>query len=160
MQLDRRTIREGLLIGAVAYLAVVAFYSVFDILAARDALFTADMVGRAVFKGMRDPAVHLFPHQLDLAAVLCCGGLHLPLSMMAGLGAAAVVDWGERRSVALSRVVLVLAAGGGLLILGVGLLLGDLRPVLPWSSILVANALGLATAASLLVRRRQAGLAR
>ena len=44
----RRTIRDGLIVGLIAYASVAAFYAVFDLLAARGALYTVDLLGKSV----------------------------------------------------------------------------------------------------------------
>ena len=66
----RPTIRHGLIVGLIAYAAVAVFYATLDVLAARSALFTVDMLGKAVFRGLRDPSVLLVPRKLDLIAIL------------------------------------------------------------------------------------------
>ena len=85
MMSERRTFREGVRVGLIAYATVAIFYSGFDLLAARGTLFTVDMLGKAVFRGLRDPAVLLFPQQLDLAAIFWYNGLHLIASLVIGV---------------------------------------------------------------------------
>ena len=77
-----RTVPEGLVAGLVAYVAVAAFYAAFDLLAARGALYTLDLLGKAVFRGLRDPAVLRLPFQHDLVAMVLYNGLHLLLSLI------------------------------------------------------------------------------
>ena len=51
-----RSLRDGLLVGLLAYLSVAGFYALFDLAAARGVLYTVNMLGMAVLRGMRDPA--------------------------------------------------------------------------------------------------------
>lgn len=153
MRLARRTLGEGLVVGLVAYAAVALFYVVFDVLAARGALFTVDMLGKAVFRGLRDPAVLLFPDQLDPAAIFWYNGLHLLLSLAIGVFVTALVVEAERRPARAPLILLAIVAGGVLTVLVVGRLTQEMRPVLPWWSITVANALAAATAGVYLLRR-------
>ncbi len=71
--------------GIIGYASVAAFYSAFDLLAVRGALYTVDLLGKSVFKGLRDPAVLVFPIQLDVTAIAWYNGLHLLISLTIGL---------------------------------------------------------------------------
>ncbi len=48
-----RTIREGLVVGIIGYSSVAALYAAFDLIAARGALHTVDLLGKSVFEGLR-----------------------------------------------------------------------------------------------------------
>lgn len=154
MRLAPRTLRDGLVVGLIAYAAVAVFYSAFDFLAARGALFTVDMLGKAVFRGLRDPGVLLFPNELDPVAIFWYNLLHLVLSLTLGLVVTAIVDVADRRPERTRLVVLALVFLGALAIAVVGRLTEPMRPVLPWWSIVVANALAAVTAGVYLLRRR------
>ena len=52
-----RTIRQGVIVGLIAFASVAMFYAAFDVLAARGTLYTVNLLGMAVFKGLRDPSV-------------------------------------------------------------------------------------------------------
>lgn len=65
----RRTIRDGVVVGLIGYAAVALFYSVFDLLATRGALSTVDLLGKALFRGLRDPGVLYFPAERDMSAI-------------------------------------------------------------------------------------------
>lgn len=149
-----RTIRDGLIVGLIAYAAVSLFYTVFDLLAARGMLFTVDLLGRALFKGLRDPAVLMFPIERDLTAVLLYNAFHLVISLAIGLVVVSLVGHAERHPSQALLVVIMIVAGGVLTVFGVGYLTGDLRPLLPWWSIAAANALAVLLAGVYLVRRR------
>src|SRR5512133_3827029 len=61
MTTGNRWLRDGLIVGLIAYAAVAVFYSAFDLLASRGTLFTVNVLGQALFKGLRDPSVLQFP---------------------------------------------------------------------------------------------------
>ena len=61
MSTTGRTIRDGIAVGLIGYATVAVFYSLFDVLAARDALHTVNVLGQALFRGLRDPAILQFP---------------------------------------------------------------------------------------------------
>jgi hypothetical protein len=151
---ERRTLRDGVIVGLLAYAAVALFYSAFDVLAARGTLHTVDMLGKAVFRGLRDPAVLMFPTQLDPAAIFWYNGLHLVLSLAIGLIVTGLVAEAERHPARAPLIFLLIVAGGVLTVLAVGSLTREMRPVLPWWSIVVANALASAVAAIYLLGRR------
>lgn len=154
---DRRTFREGLVVGLVAYAAVALFYSAFDFLAARGPLFTVDMLGRAVFRGLRDPAVLLFPQEVDPPAVFWYNGLHLALSLVVGAIVTTLVGIAERRPQRAPAILLAFLTGGVVTVATVASLTEAMRPVLPWWSIVVANLLA-ATVAGLYLLTRHPSL--
>ena len=152
--------REGLVVGLIAYVAVAVFYVGFDILAARGALFTVNMLGEAVFRGLRDPSVLRFPRELDPTAIFLYNALHLALSLGIGLTVTWLVAVAERYQEWRGAVLAVLFTGGVVTVMAVGLLTEAMRPVLPWWSIVVANLLAVAIAGAYLVRRHPTIIAR
>jgi len=153
------TVRQGIVVGLIAYVAVAAFYAVFDLLAARGMLYTLDLLGKAVFRGLRDPAVLQLPSQPDLAAMAWYNGLHLVISLAVGLTVTTLVAHAERRPAHARAAGATIVMGFVVTILGVGLLTTPLRPLLPWWSIVVANALAVLLAGSYL-RRKHPGIGR
>jgi hypothetical protein len=154
MEPTRRTIRDGFVVGFVAYAAVAAFYIVFDLLAARGALHTVDLLGKSVFKGLRDPAILGVPIRLDLTAIALYNGLHLLVSLVIGVIVVGLVEYADRRPLQARWVQLIIVAGFVVTIIGVGLLTNPIRPLLPWWSIVGANTLAVALAGAYLLRRR------
>lgn len=150
----RRTLRDGIVVGLIGYLAVAIFYSVFDVLATRGALYTVDMLGKAVFRGLRDPGVLLFPAQLDPMAIVLYNTLHLVLALVIGVVVTSLISYAEQHPARAYGVVFVVVAGFIVTIAIVGVLTDPMRPVLPWWSIVVANALASALAAAYLLVRR------
>lgn len=150
----RGTVRDGLVVGLIGYAAVALFYTGFDVLAARDPLFTVDLLGKAVFKGLRDPGVLLFPLPLDGAAIFLYNAFHLVMALAIGLVVTALAAEVERHPNRTPLVLFTLVGGFIVTIAIVGLLTTPMRPVLPWWSIAVANALAVLVAGAYLVRQR------
>lgn len=148
------TVRDGLVVGLIGYASVALFYSGFDVLAARDPLYTVDLLGKAVFRGLRDPGVLLFPLPLDGMAIFLYNALHLVIALAIGIIVTALAGEAERHPGRAPLVLFTLIAGFVVTVALVGLLTTPMRPVLPWWSIVVANALAVIVAASYLVRQR------
>ncbi len=149
-----RTMREGLVVGLIAYASVAVFYSAFDLLAARGTLYTVDLLGKAVFRGLRDPGVLQYPIRPDLSAIFWYNGLHLLLSLAIGLIVTSLIEHAERNPARARLVLFTIVAGFVVTILGVGLLTSSMRPVLPWWSIVAANALATLLAGLYLLQKR------
>lgn len=154
MSTTGRTIRDGIVVGLIGYATVAIFYSLFDVLAARDPLHTVNMLGRAVFRGLRDPAILQFPLSLDTRAVFLYNAMHLGLALAIGLIVAALVAIGDRTPERRRRVRVIIVAGFVATIVVVGLLTAPMRAVLPWWSIVVANALSTILGALYFLGRR------
>jgi hypothetical protein len=148
------TKRDGLVVGLIAYAAVAAFYSAFDLLAARGTLFTVDLLGKSLFRGLRDPSVLQYPIRPDLTAIFWYNGLHLLISLAIGLVVIRIVEQAERHPAHARLALFVIVAGFVVTILGVGVLTSPMRPVLPWWSIVVANGLATLLAGAYLLQRR------
>jgi hypothetical protein len=149
-----RTLREGLVVGLIAYASVALFYSVFDFLAARGTLYTVNLLGRAVFRGLRDAGVLQYPVQVDMMAVFWYNLLHLAIALAIGVIVTRLVDQGEQNPSQAPFVLFVILAGFIVTILAVGLLTEPIRPLLPWWSIVAANALASLVAGWYLIRQR------
>lgn len=147
-----RTMREGLVVGLTAYASVAVFYALFDLLAARGALYTVNLLGMAVFRGVRDPAILQLPVPLDPTAIFWYNALHLIISLAIGLVVVGLVAQAERQQAKARLVLFTIVAGFVVTILAVGLLTNSMRPVLPWWSIVVANSLAVVLAGLYLLR--------
>jgi hypothetical protein len=147
-----RVTQEGLLVGCVAYASVAVFYAVFDLLAVRGPLYTVNLLGRAVFTGVRDPAVLQFPIPPDLTAIFWYTVLHLVLSLAIGLIVVRLVAHAECHPSQARAVLFTIVAGFVVTILAVGVLTEPMRALLPWWSIVVANASAVVVAGSYLMR--------
>jgi hypothetical protein len=156
MQAHNRTLRDGLIVGLIAYASVAAFYSLFDVLAARGPLYTVDLLGRAMFRGLRDPAVLLLPLVHDASAIFWYNAFHLVMSLGIGVLVTSLVGQAERHPSQALLVMVMILGGGVLTVFAVAYLTEPMRPVLPWWSIVAANALAALLAGSFLLRRRPA----
>ena len=151
---QRRTILDGIMIGLIGYAAVALFYSFFDVLAARGPVFTVNMLGRALFRGVRDPAILLVPVTIDRGAILAYNALHLVVALAVGLFVTALVARAEEDSSRRRWTAAVLIAGGMATVFAVGFLSTPIRPLLPWWSIVVANVLAALAAGAWLGHQR------
>jgi len=154
MTTPNRTVREGLVVGLIGYAAVAIFYSAFDFLAGRGTLYTVDLLGKAVFRGLRDPTVLQFPIAVDAGAVFSYNALHLVTALAIGLVVTLLVGYAEERPARAYPVLAVLVGGFVVTVAAVGMLTTSMRAVLPWWSIVVANALATVLAGSYLLQRR------
>ncbi|MCC7131028.1 MAG: hypothetical protein IT352_00185 [Gemmatimonadales bacterium] len=156
----RRDTEDGVVVGVLAFAAVAAFYSLFDSLAARGPLFTVNLLGRAVFRGLRDPAVLQYPVAIDPGAIMRYNFLHLGLSLLIGLIVVRLVGQGER-DITRARTMSALIVAGFVVTIGlVGWLSVPIRPLLPWWSIVVANVAAVLVGAAYLRYRRPGVLGR
>lgn len=156
MSMTNRIAREGLVVGLIGFAAVALFYAVFDFLAARGFLFTVNLLGKALFFGLRDPSVLATPVAVDLNAVLLYTALHLVVALIIGqvvawLAAQLDGPWTQTR-----LAVLVIVAGFFVTIFGIGMLSNPIRALLPWWSVVLANALAVVVGAAYLLGRHPA----
>lgn len=154
MMSANRTMRDGLTVGLIAYASVAVFYSMFDLLASRGTLYTVNLLGKAVFRGQRDPSILQFPIALDMASIFRYNALHLIVSLAIGLIVTWLVVRAERNPSQVHLVLLTIVAGFVVTILGVGLLTAPMRPLLPWWSIVVANSFAVILSGSYLLGKR------
>jgi len=152
MPYEPKVLREGVLVGLVAYAAVAAFYAMFDLLAARGPLYTVNLLGLAVFDGVRDASITQRPIVLNLDGIFWYNALHLLFSLLIGLIVVRLVVEAERHP-ARGRVVLfTIVAGFVVTILAVGQLTDPIRALLPFWSIVLANMLAVCFAGWYLLR--------
>jgi len=153
MLAHNRTLRDGLAVGFIAYAAVALFYSAFDFLAARGTLYTVELLGEALFRGVRDPSTLMFALDWDPTAILLYNAFHLVMSLGIGLVVTSLIDHAEEHPSHALLVVVMIIAGGVLTVFGVAYLTESMRRVLPWWTIIAANAFAALFAASYLGRR-------
>jgi hypothetical protein len=151
MTTGSRTLRDGVALGLIAYAAVAAFYAAFDFLAARGTLYTVDLLGKAAFRGLRDPAVLQLPMQLDLTAIFLYNAVHLAASLAIGCVVAWLIHQAEERPGSAPLFLGAIVGGYLVTILGVGLLTSPFRQLLPWWSIVAANTAAVALAGAWVV---------
>ncbi len=151
--------REGLRVGLVAYAAVAVFYAAFDFLAARGPLFTVNLLGLAVFEGVRDPSILQRPIPVDLGVIFWYNALHLVMSLAIGLIVVRLIAQAEAHPSQAKAMLFTIVAGFVVTIVAVGMLTAPMRALLPWWSIVVANSVAVWVAGSYL-RRKHPGIGR
>jgi len=110
-------------------------------------------LGKAVFRGWRDPSVLGFPIQLDFMALAGYNGLHLLISIAIGFTVTGLVLHAERRPAHARLVGLIIVAGFVVTVLGVGALTSPMRPLVPWWSIALANGMAVIVGGWYFVRK-------
>jgi hypothetical protein len=156
---SRQDTRDGLVIGLIAFASVALFYGSFDFLASRGALFTVNLLGGALFSGMRDPSVLQLPVPVQWAGIVKYSALHLVLSLLIGIVVVRMVGQAERTPAHARALTALIAAGFVATIAVVGWFSTPIRPLLPWWSIVLANSFAVLVGAAYLARVRP-GVAR
>ncbi len=153
MTAHTRWMREGILVGLTAFATVAAFYAAFDLLAQRGALYTVHALGVAITQGaaeVPDPGSGV---AAAFAPVAIYSALHLAVSLAAGVLVCRLVHEGELMPMQAQIALLFVIAGFAGTIGVIGWLTASLRDVLPWWSIIAANALAVFVAGQLMLRR-------
>lgn len=151
---ERHTIRDGVIVGLIGYAAVALFYTAFDFLASRGTLYTVNLLGKAVFRGLRDPSVLMFPLELDTGAIIRYNALHLVVALIIGIGVTAMIATAERHPSRRGIVRVLIVAGLVVTVAIVAALTTPIRPLVPMWSIVAANVLAMVLAGAYLVWRR------
>jgi hypothetical protein len=149
-----RTIRDGIVVGLIAYASVAVSYSAFDFLAARGTLYTVDLLGKAMFRGLRDTGVLQYPISPDLTTIFWYNVFHLLTSLVIGLIVTSLIAYAERHPAQTNLILVAIVAGFVVTIFAVGYLTSSIRPLLPWWSIVVANVLATLLAGLYLLNAR------
>ncbi|MEO7103130.1 MAG: hypothetical protein ABI311_07045 [Gemmatimonadaceae bacterium] len=160
MPVATRTVRVGIVVGLIGYAAVAVFYTVFDLLAARGTFYTVNLLGMAVFRGLRDPEVLSLPMPLDWTAIIWYNAMHLVIALIIGLIVAWLIRYAELHPPRALAVTFVIVAGFVVTIVAVGTLTAGMRPLLPWWSIVLSNTLAVLLGGVYLRRQRPGLLAR
>lgn len=145
--------REALWVGAIGAAAVAAFYALFDQLAARGPLYTVNLLGLSLFRGVRDPAVTQLPVPINPGGILTYSAVHLALSVVIGFLVTRLIAQAEREPAQARTMLALIVAGYVLTIAGIGIVTAPMRNLLPWWSIVVANTAAVVVTAVWLVRR-------
>lgn len=149
-----RWVRQGLIVGSIAYLAVAVFYSCFDLLASRGMLFTVNLLGEGLFHGVRDRSILEFPIVLNYQGIFWYNAVHLATSLLIGLFVLRLVEEGARHPQRAGLMAGLIIAGFATTIALIAWITEPIRPVLPWWSIVVANGAATMLAAIYLLRSR------
>lgn len=149
----RRVTQDGLVVGLIGYASVAFFYSAFDLLASRGTFYTVNLLGKALFRGLRDPGVLFYPMANDLTAIFWYNALHIAVALLIGLIVTRLVASAEQHPSRRGFVRLVIVLGFVATVMVVASLTTPIRPLLPLWSIVVANAVATVLAGAYLVRR-------
>lgn len=147
-------LRDGLMLGLIAFVVVAAFYNAFDLIAARGPFHTVNLLGRSVFHGIRDAAELARPVPLDTRVIEGYNALHLALSLGIGIVVMRLVGIADREPSRRVPMLLLIVGGYVATVLVVGWASAPIRDVLPWWSIAASNAVAAAAGAVYLERQR------
>lgn len=153
MSATNRIMKEGLVVGFIGFAAVALFYAAFDFLAARAFLFTVNLLGQAVFFGLRDPSVLMTPMAINLTAVVLYTILHLVAALAIGLFVAWLVAHLEGPPAQARLALLLIVAGFFVTIFAIGMVSSPIKALLPWWSVVLANILAVAVAGAYVLRK-------
>lgn len=154
MSTENRWLRDGLMVGLIAYASVAIFYSIFDFLASRGTLFTVNLLGLGLFRGLRDPTVLQYAIPINMSAVFWYNTAHLVSSLAIGLFVMSLVEQAEKKPGRAGLIAGLIIAGFAITVAIVGRLTEPMRSLLPWSSIVVANAAAAVCATFYLAKQR------
>ncbi len=140
MTAGTRWVRDGVICGLIAYAAVIVFYSGFDFLASRGPLFTVNLLGQGLFRDVRDPTILQYAIPVDRQVVFWYNGVHLIASIAIGLFVLGLVEYAEKNRRRAGLVAGLIVAGFAATIAVIGRLTEPMRDLLPWWSIVMANA--------------------
>jgi hypothetical protein len=147
-------LRDGLMLGLIAFVVVAAFYNAFDLIAARGPFHTVNLLGRSVFHGIRDAAELARPVPLDTRVIEGYNALHLALSLGIGVVVMRLVGIADREPARRPPMLLLVVGGYVATVVVVGWVSAPIRDVLPWWSIAAANTLAVLAGTVYVVRRR------
>ncbi len=136
MRPDRaQVLTHGLVAGFLGYAAVVIFVSIANLISGRSVFHTAAALGSTLFYGLDDPAKLV----IEPGPVLAYNGIHLVLSLVAGIVAAWLLFETERHHFIWYFVMFVFLAGFLYSLLAVGIVGAEIAHLVPWWSVIVAN---------------------
>lgn len=160
MRSPSRWIREGCITGLIAYAAVAVFYAAFDLAAARGVLFTVNQLGQFMLRGPAELAFDAGLTPISAAAIVAYSAVHLVASIAIGVLVCRLVFEAELQPVQAQSALLFIVAGFAGTIALVGIVSTPIRAVLPWWSIIAANALAVLVAGTVMIRRHPGFLSR
>jgi hypothetical protein len=145
-------LRDGLLVGLIAYGSVILVYTALDLLGGRGPFYTVNLLGHAVLvgaAGAADAGVGV-----DLGAVALFNGIHLVVSLLIGLVVLQLVAFAEREQRQALVVILAIVSGFALTVAVVGWWSAPFREQFSWASIILANVVAVLLSLLFIVRRR------
>ncbi len=149
---QRQTVRDGLLVGAIGYVSVALFFTLFDLLAGRGPVFTLNVLGKVMFRGARDAAILQLPIPADVGAMAMYNFFHLVVALAVGLFVTWLVEQVESRPERGIVVMVVILGGYVGTVLTVARLSAGIAPLLPFWTVVVVNTLAAAGGGFFLAR--------
>jgi len=129
MRPDRaQVLTHGLVAGFIGYAAVVIFFAIVNLIGGRSPFHTAAALGSALFYGTVDPAALT----VQPGPVLAYNGVHLAISLAAGMGSAFLLFEAERHHFAWYFIFFLFLAGFVYVLLAVGAVGAEIAHVIPW----------------------------
>lgn len=147
-------LQDGVVVGTIAYAVIAATYGLLDLVAGRGLFFTVNLLGHATFGGAAAAGAITAGEPIQLSAVLLFNALHLVVSIVIGVVVVILVGYAEREHRQAYTVLLALVTGYAVTVAGIGWLSADFRDVLPWTSIILANALAVGAGAAYVAWQR------
>lgn len=136
MRPDRaEVLTHGLVAGFIGYAAVVIFFALINVIGGHSPFHTAARLGAVLFYGAAEPlAVTVEP-----GPVLAYNGVHLAVSLLAGIGSAFLLVETERYHFLWYFIFFLFLAGFVYVLLFVGILGAEITHVIPWWSALMGT---------------------
>lgn len=147
-----RIVREGIILGLIGFAAVALFYAMFDFLAARGFLFTVNLLGETMFFGLRDPAVLQLPITVNYVAVMLYTAMHFVLAVGIGMVVSWLISQLEGPPAQVRLAALLIVAGFLVTVFAIGMASNPIKTLLPWWSVVLANALAVIVAGVYVLR--------
>ena len=141
----KHTLMEGLVAGALAYVAVAGFFALANVMAGYSPFHTAYLLGKAVGAGMPG-------HGAQVGVVLAANGIHLLISLLAGTVAAAMVLEIDHHHAWWYAIFTAFLFGTFLSVMVMGVLTAELSAVATWTQVTLANGLAAAVVGVYLLR--------
>lgn len=145
-------LRDGVVVGLIAYGSVILVYTVLDLLSGHGPFFTVNLLGSAVLAG---GGVGLDPSApLNVTSVALFSGLHLALSLGIGVVVLQLIAFAEREQRQALVVMLALVSGFAVTVAVIGWWSVPFREYFSWASIILANVVAVSLSTIYLLRNR------
>jgi hypothetical protein len=132
---NEKLLAQGLVAGIVGYAAVVLFFAVVNVIGGRSPFHTAAALGSVLFYDLQDPARLV----IEPGPVLAYNGVHLVLSLVAGMVAAWLLFETERHHFIWYFVMFAFVAAFMYSLVVIAIVGAEIAHVVPWWSVVTAN---------------------
>jgi hypothetical protein len=145
-------LRDGLVVGLIAYASVILVYTVLDLLSGRGPFFTVNLLGYAVVAGPGAGVDLSAP--FNVTAVALFNGIHFVVSLAIGVTVLQLVAFAEREQSQALVVMLALVSGFAVTVAAIGWWSAPFREHFSWASIILANVVAVSFSTVYLLRTR------